>query len=233
MSSIAQNIRRIRREKGLTQEELADRMHLTRQTISSWENERTSPDIDCLLAIAKELDVDVNELLYGKQKRKNESFSERTVKIWIYIAAIVIVLVILWVVLPFFRKENLRIYLRDDSKSLSLLWVALDYLFKGIASFMTGFTLLEIIRLYVCIRPVGKILRGIIFVMGVLLVIPVLGIFGRYIEVLISKESIPIFHYFGFFIFSKSGSFLLNYMFPFLSSVSINLSKKNKGDGDI
>ena len=68
MSSIAKNIKRLRGERGLTQELLAEQLHVTRQTVSSWENNRTQPDIDMLTALSAALDADVEELIYGKRR---------------------------------------------------------------------------------------------------------------------------------------------------------------------
>ena len=61
---IGSNIRKIRTEKGISQEELALRLCVVRQTLSKWERGISAPDSQMLLKIAKELDVNVNELLY-------------------------------------------------------------------------------------------------------------------------------------------------------------------------
>lgn len=65
MRDIGRNIKELRRAQKLTQEELAERLHVTRQTVSNYENGRTRPDIDMLLDIAAALDTDANALLYG------------------------------------------------------------------------------------------------------------------------------------------------------------------------
>ena len=54
---------RLRRERGLTQEELARRLFITRQAVSRWETGATEPSIDVLKLIARELGVSVTELL--------------------------------------------------------------------------------------------------------------------------------------------------------------------------
>lgn len=68
MASIAKNIKRLRGERGLTQEQLAEQLCVTRQTVSSWENNRTQPDIDMLTALSAALGADVEELIYGKRR---------------------------------------------------------------------------------------------------------------------------------------------------------------------
>ena len=62
------NIKRLRGERGLTQEQLAEQLCVTRQTVSSWENNRTQPDIDMLTALSDALGADVEELIYGKRR---------------------------------------------------------------------------------------------------------------------------------------------------------------------
>ncbi len=68
MTSIAKNIKRLRGERKLTQEQLAEALCVTRQTVSSWENNRTQPDIDMLTALSDALGADVEELIYGKRR---------------------------------------------------------------------------------------------------------------------------------------------------------------------
>lgn len=65
MRDIGNNIRTIRTQKGITQEELAERLFITRQAISSYETGRTRPDVDMLIKIAEALQTDTDALLYG------------------------------------------------------------------------------------------------------------------------------------------------------------------------
>lgn len=52
-----------RKALGLTQEQLADQLHVTRQTLSKWEGNISKPDIDSLTAMAKIFGCSVNDLL--------------------------------------------------------------------------------------------------------------------------------------------------------------------------
>lgn len=65
MNAVAKNLKRLRKQTGLTQEELAEKLHVTRQAVSSWETAKTQPDIETLTALAEALGTDVNELIYG------------------------------------------------------------------------------------------------------------------------------------------------------------------------
>jgi len=69
MSDIGRHIVKYRKAKGLSQEALGEQLHVTRQTISSWENERTLPDIQMLSSIAKSLDVSIEQIIYGRDVR--------------------------------------------------------------------------------------------------------------------------------------------------------------------
>ena len=58
-----ENIKTIRKSKGLSQEELAIRLNVVRQTVSKWESGLSVPDSELLIRIAEELDTSVNVLL--------------------------------------------------------------------------------------------------------------------------------------------------------------------------
>ena len=69
-------IRKLRENKGLTQEELAQRLHVSGKAVSKWENFRGYPDISLLEPLAKALDISVIELLSGEDVRNsNRSFN--------------------------------------------------------------------------------------------------------------------------------------------------------------
>lgn len=62
-NQLARNISRYRKDKGLTQEGLAQRLGLTFQAISKWENAQALPDITLLPKLSQELEVSVDKLL--------------------------------------------------------------------------------------------------------------------------------------------------------------------------
>lgn len=65
---VGKNIKKHRTELNMTQEELADKISVTRQAVSNWETEKTQPDIETLERISEVLGVTIEELIYGKQK---------------------------------------------------------------------------------------------------------------------------------------------------------------------
>ena len=73
MVNIGKNIRALRTRRKMTQDELAEKLYVSRQTVSNYETGKTRPDIDTLIKIAEIMDVDVNVLIYGIPSQKDAS----------------------------------------------------------------------------------------------------------------------------------------------------------------
>lgn len=88
---IKENLRDLRRLAGLTQEQVAQQVGLTRQAISSYESGRTQPDLDTLAALAKVYGAEITDVLYGTGQR------QKALRFWrrapFLLAAAVLVLV--------------------------------------------------------------------------------------------------------------------------------------------
>lgn len=68
MSNVGKNIRILRTQNKMTQNELAERLFVSRQTISNYENGKSCPDIQMLVKISEALETDVHTLIYGPNK---------------------------------------------------------------------------------------------------------------------------------------------------------------------
>ena len=77
---VGKNIRKIRVLKGLTQEELAEKLGVTRQALSDWERDKTQPDVDTLQKMSQILEVTVEEILYGFETKSAIRFDGQNVK---------------------------------------------------------------------------------------------------------------------------------------------------------
>lgn len=77
---VGKNIKRFREGKGLTQDDMAARLSVTRQAVSNWETEKAQPDIDTLQKIAQILEVSVEELIYGTKREATTIVNNNTVK---------------------------------------------------------------------------------------------------------------------------------------------------------
>ena len=97
---IGQFIKQIREENHLTQKELADRLGVTFQAVSKWENGKNVPDIAILKQISDEFHVNIDEILSGERKEKENNN-------YYFIYGLLIILVIGIIVLGvFFLNKN-------------------------------------------------------------------------------------------------------------------------------
>ncbi len=122
-----ENLKELRKSKGFTQEELASKVNVVRQTVSKWEKGLSVPDADSLQRIAEVLDVEVSQLLGAKletEENKNEVAEQlarineqlviknrRAKKIWrlvIILLLLPVVFVILMAILANFFMFNTR-----------------------------------------------------------------------------------------------------------------------------
>ena len=72
----SQNLQKIRSEKNLSQEQLADKIGVSRQTISAWESGKASPELDKITAISKLFSVSIDELV-GEIKTEASNFDKK------------------------------------------------------------------------------------------------------------------------------------------------------------
>ena len=79
MNRFSQNLRRVRCQAGLTQQQLADRLHVTRQSVSSWELGRTEPDFETAGRLAEIFGTSVSSLLGEDEKPPYPRFQKRFV----------------------------------------------------------------------------------------------------------------------------------------------------------
>lgn len=70
-----ENLKTLRKEKGFSQEQLATRLNVVRQTVSKWEKGLSVPDAELLIQLAEVLNVEVSDLL-GKKIEISEDQSE-------------------------------------------------------------------------------------------------------------------------------------------------------------
>ena len=72
------NLIKLRKEKGLSQEELADKLAVSRQAISKWERGESLPDTDNLIRLAKLYGVSIDEIVGIKDSGENAATVEKS-----------------------------------------------------------------------------------------------------------------------------------------------------------
>ncbi len=104
--SLGEKILKLRKQKGLSQEELGDKIKVTRQTISNWELNETSPNPEQLKSLSKELDISIDQLLDNdinnilvEKVSNTEKLSGTILKLLKTIIIVVICIVAIWFIL--------------------------------------------------------------------------------------------------------------------------------------
>lgn len=164
MNAVGKNLKQLRQREKLTQDALAERLHVTRQAVSSWETGKTQPDIETLTALAGALNADIRELIYGpgRVERPYTRFQRR----YIVCTAICILVFLAWCVL----ELTLAPYLAELLRKRYILWPSYVYGVTG-ALFVysaAGMFLLSSISLWGDIRLRPKWLRRTLAVLGLL-----------------------------------------------------------------
>ena len=94
--NVADLIKKIRKDNNLTQNELANKLGVTYQAVSKWENGKNIPDIMMLKKISSLYNIDIDDFLDGNYKKK---------KNYIYIALLVFI-ILFALILVLFRKDS-------------------------------------------------------------------------------------------------------------------------------
>ena len=77
---LSSQIKKYRTELGLSQEELAEKVYVTRQTVSNWETGKSYPDIHSLLLLGTLFDLSLDQLIKGDLETMKEIINEQEVK---------------------------------------------------------------------------------------------------------------------------------------------------------
>lgn len=103
--SVSTNIKRLRKSNKLTQDDLAEKMHVTRQAISNWETGKNQPDIETLGLLATIFGTDVSELIYGNKKGCYPRYQRKyVIYVGVCLLAIIAFVIIRVFGLPYFQE---------------------------------------------------------------------------------------------------------------------------------
>lgn len=78
--NIGEKIFELRKEKNLSQEEVAEKLNVTRQTVSKWETNQSTPDLDKIMPLCELFGISTEELLAGKSETTSEKETEKNVE---------------------------------------------------------------------------------------------------------------------------------------------------------
>lgn len=132
---LGQKLFELRKGKNLSQEEVADKLNVTRQTVSKWETNQSTPDFDKIVPLCELFEISTEELLIGKkteeennttvennvedeekpmsrQEVKRKSAEVVSTSVFIYIAAVAMLIV----AIPVLRIDRLYQNLKKQKK---------------------------------------------------------------------------------------------------------------------
>lgn len=121
--SIGRNLSILRNEKNISQEELAFKLGVTKQTISDWELDGSTPNSNQIEALSKSLGVSIDKLLDGEgfnQSLKKEVSDRKKLLKFLYI-----IVALLWAIASIFSFISGRILPGSIYLVLSCIWIFL------------------------------------------------------------------------------------------------------------
>lgn len=74
--NLGERLFELRKAKSLTQDEVAEKLNVTRQTVSKWETNQSTPDFDKIVPISELFEIGIEELLTGKVKEEKQEKKE-------------------------------------------------------------------------------------------------------------------------------------------------------------
>ena len=133
-----EKLQELRKSRGLTQEELAEELYVSRTAISKWESGRGYPSIDSLKEISKYFSVTIDELLSGERllsiaEQENNSNIRKMCELLFGIVDIFFFVLIVLPLYPnvvdgFVYSVNLFAYIQTTSLNRSLYWIMIVFL---------------------------------------------------------------------------------------------------------
>ena len=147
---IGKQIRKYRTELKLSQDDLADKVYVTRQTISNWENDRNYPDIRSLVLLCNVFGISLDILVKGdleqmKDEIKAEDIRKFKRESWVYAVMLIGMIVLPMPLLYYLKVWGIVIWLLWTSGSLWWGWRIEKYkkahdihTYKEIVAFMDG-----------------------------------------------------------------------------------------------
>ena len=188
MRDIGKNIKQLRQLKNMTQDELAEKLFVTRQTVSNYETGKSRPDIEMLTRIAETLDTDPNTVLYGIPQQVNR---ERAIlKLCIWVAFFVVI----WLV--FLHVSDYAKIIGATTYNMGL-WISCRIFGEPAVAFLFGWTAMQVLGVLTSLSPLAdpwaKRLRRITIGSAVVYLLVVMPFISAYLLKLDFGNYLPDF----------------------------------------
>lgn len=128
--NLKEKLIKLRKDNNLTQDELAEKLYISRQTVSNWENGRTYPDIETLILISNKFNISLDDLLKTDKKvvrdidKKIKSHKKLTI---IIILLIIILISSLFLGYKYHKNHKItRVVVKEIPEDYTI-WSTSDY----------------------------------------------------------------------------------------------------------
>lgn len=139
--NFGEQIKKLRNKENLTQQQIAEKIGVSRQAISNWENDKNLPDIEMIIFISQTFNITLDELILGGTKMNNmtkklinDGSKNKQIKMnltGIKIGALLLIIAFISLILGFFvpiELENYIVYIFD----ITLLCGVITFLVVGL-----------------------------------------------------------------------------------------------------
>lgn len=149
--SIANNLRQLRLNSGMTQEQVAEKIGLTRQALSSYESGRTRPDIDMLVRLSEVYGTDIDGVVYGQDRALKSLRIVKSLSLFLYAAIVGLTIIsssLLWSANRFYAIQSGQLsaeekILLESRMRLTSAWETVDGIILTLT--LIGFILLLVL----------------------------------------------------------------------------------------
>ena len=94
---LSEKLKQLRSESGLTQEQVAEKLNVTRSAIARWETDKGFPDITNLIAISELYDITIDELIKGSKEVQQKITTDSKAKKWHLLVILYLVAIIVYI----------------------------------------------------------------------------------------------------------------------------------------
>lgn len=153
---IGKFIKQIRLDNNLTQKELADKLGVTYQAVSKWENGKNVPDIQTLQNISKEFNTNIDEILNGKKESiKDNNFKNKK------FITLIIILLIIGLIISFGVKYIIKEHIKESFEFKIISSKCSNFKLNGSAAYNKDKTAIYISNIEFCGKEDNEIYKKI------------------------------------------------------------------------
>lgn len=144
--SFGKTIKDLRRKENITQDEMAEKLNISRQAISNWENDRNLPDIEMLIIISKTFNISLDNLILEgdnmsniTKKLINDSSENKRAKLNLYSIIVGAFLLLISIICGFIKETSVEYIDNNGILHENFYLIPIAYLFA-----LSGFIVITI-----------------------------------------------------------------------------------------